>query len=535
MPPIALNGPGDVLIAVVTRTAGINAGEFPAAIDQTASQVRSWAGIYSGDPPNPPAFPAPSLWGTIDSFGFPGNWMVRGFGSQGVVPPPDWISLVGTTSGTIIPGGSADFTVRLRAIAAESGGDTTYNGTVEITSNDPSTPSVVIPVSLTVMGGGGPEPLMSLTHTPGSLNMGIFNDGSIGADNVGLVGPGITWNGLNGCYVGGPIFGTSAVGAVNGLIGSFMIFGDLVNVSSNFAGGFTSDADFDQIASADLDDSGAAAPYGVDILQRSYTNTGEEFAFIRYGFVNSSGDDLSDFYGGIFLDWDVNDYATNSGGYDTDRDLIYQFGTGGGDPYFGLAALDGLSGGRSTPDSPPGSPQAGSFEWITTFDFTIAPNDDFRSWIGTGPRSMSPGDTTWVTFAVAAGDDLAALQANIDAAKAKAIAVGFIVPTGVTEGPQIPATFGLAQNYPNPFNPATRISFALPEAASVTLKVYNVLGQEVVTLAQETREAGYHEVVWNGRNSLGQSVGSGVYFYRLEAKGTSGQDFANLKKMLFLK
>jgi hypothetical protein len=382
----------------------------------------------------------------------------------------------------------------------------------------------------------GPEPQMSLTHTPGNLNMGIFNEGSIGTEQVTFTGPGITWNGIQGCFVGGPIFGTSAVGSVNGLIGSFAIFGDIVNVASNFAGGFTSDGDFDQIAWADLDDSGAAAPYGVDILQRSYTNTGEEAGFIRYGFINNSGDDLNDFYAGIFLDWDINDFATNSGGVDETRSMIYQFGTGGGDPYFGLIALDGNLGGRTTIATPPGSVQSGSFEWISSLNTIVDPNGDFRSWIGTGPASFGPGDTLWVTFGVVAGDDLTMLQDNADGAFAKAIAVGWIKSTSAGDPtPEIPVEFDLAQNYPNPFNPTTSISYALPEQASVTLKIYNVLGQEVVTLAEKVQDAGRYEVVWNARNSIGQTVGSGVYFYRLEATGTSGERFIDLKKMLFLK
>jgi hypothetical protein len=100
---------------------------------------------------------------------------------------------------------------------------------------------------------------------------------------------------------------------------------------------------------------------------------------------------------------------------------------------------------------------------------------------------------------------------------------------------EVPAVYQLNQNYPNPFNPSTSISYALPEQAIVTLRVYNLLGQEVVTLADKIQEAGVYEVTWNGRNGLGQSVGTGVYFYRFEAHGTSGEVYTDLKKMLFLK
>ncbi|MDH4070395.1 MAG: T9SS type A sorting domain-containing protein [Ignavibacteria bacterium] len=378
----------------------------------------------------------------------------------------------------------------------------------------------------------GPEAQMSLTHTPGSLNMGIFNDGSIGADNVGFIGPGITWNGVQGCFVGGPMFGTSAVGSVNGLIGSFSVFGDLVNVASDFASGFTSDANFDQIAWANLDDSGAAVPYGVDILQRSYSNTGEEVGFIRYGFVNSSGDNLSEFYAGIFLDWDVaSNFATNSGGVDTERNLIYTFGTVSGEPYFGLVALDGNLGGRTTTATPPGTAQSGSFEWISTLSTVVDPNGDFRTWIGTGPMDILAGDTAWVTFAVVAGDDLAGVQANADGAAAKAKAVGWIVSTGVDGGvAEIPVEFDLVQNYPNPFNPTTTIQYSLKEQANVVLKVYDILGKEVRTLINEEQGAGVRQVVWDGKNNTGAQVASGMYIYRIQAN-----DFVSTMKMLLMK
>ncbi|MFQ5584123.1 MAG: FlgD immunoglobulin-like domain containing protein, partial [Calditrichia bacterium] len=145
-PPTQINGPGDVLIAVVNRTAGIAAGTFPAAIDQTASQVRSWVGTYTvGDPPDPPTLPADDLWGTIDSFGLAGNWMVRGFGSQGA----DWIELIGPTAGSVSPGDMDNVTVRLRS-AGLALDDTTVTSNVKVTSNDVNTPIVDIPVSLTV-------------------------------------------------------------------------------------------------------------------------------------------------------------------------------------------------------------------------------------------------------------------------------------------------------------------------------------------------------------------------------------------------
>jgi hypothetical protein len=72
-------GPGDILVGVVSRAGMSGANQFPAAIDQTATQVRSWIG-FGGTPPTPPPVPF-GTFGTIDSFGLPGNWMVRAAGT----------------------------------------------------------------------------------------------------------------------------------------------------------------------------------------------------------------------------------------------------------------------------------------------------------------------------------------------------------------------------------------------------------------------------------------------------------------------
>jgi flagellar hook assembly protein FlgD len=69
----------------------------------------------------------------------------------------------------------------------------------------------------------------------------------------------------------------------------------------------------------------------------------------------------------------------------------------------------------------------------------------------------------------------------------------------------------------------------------VSLRIYNVLGQEVVTLLEGAHPAGNYQAVWDGRNEAGESVGSGVYFYRLEASSDTGENFASLRKMILMK
>jgi hypothetical protein len=94
----------------------------------------------------------------------------------------------------------------------------------------------------------------------------------------------------------------------------------------------------------------------------------------------------------------------------------------------------------------------------------------------------------------------------------------------------LPKAYALHQNYPNPFNPETNIKYRLPEANHVILKILNVLGQEIKTLVDEEKEAGYFTVHWDGKNNFGEEVAGGVYFYRLITN-----DFVNSKKMLLIR
>ena len=94
----------------------------------------------------------------------------------------------------------------------------------------------------------------------------------------------------------------------------------------------------------------------------------------------------------------------------------------------------------------------------------------------------------------------------------------------------VPETFELAQNYPNPFNPSTRIAFGLPRPGNVTVDIFNMAGQKVATLFDGFQAAGRFEVTWNGKDSRGNAVGSGIYFYRLHVG-----DMSLTKRMLFVK
>ncbi|MBP9120439.1 MAG: T9SS type A sorting domain-containing protein [Ignavibacterium sp.] len=99
------------------------------------------------------------------------------------------------------------------------------------------------------------------------------------------------------------------------------------------------------------------------------------------------------------------------------------------------------------------------------------------------------------------------------------------IPTAVEEQSAIITDHNLSQNYPNPFNPSTKISWQSPVAGHQTLKVYDVLGNEVITLVNEFRNAGSYEVDFNA-----SSFSSGIYFYQLRAGS-----YTQTKKMILIK
>ncbi|MGB2867688.1 MAG: T9SS type A sorting domain-containing protein [Bacteroidota bacterium] len=104
--------------------------------------------------------------------------------------------------------------------------------------------------------------------------------------------------------------------------------------------------------------------------------------------------------------------------------------------------------------------------------------------------------------------------------------------TGVDQNAGVPTEFSLAQNFPNPFNPGTAIRFTIPTESDVTLKIYDALGRELVTLLSGKMGAGRYQQNWQAAR-----FSSGVYFYRLEARATIGQAgvFVETKKLLLIK
>jgi hypothetical protein len=102
---------------------------------------------------------------------------------------------------------------------------------------------------------------------------------------------------------------------------------------------------------------------------------------------------------------------------------------------------------------------------------------------------------------------------------------------GIEDPVAAPANqFAVDQNVPNPFNPSTEIHYSLPFAMAMSLKIYDVEGRMIRTLAEGTMTAGDHVATWDGRDGQGTSVASGIYYYRLESP-----EYGATRKMVLMK
>jgi zinc metalloprotease ZmpB len=155
--------------------------------------------------------------------------------------------------------------------------------------------------------------------------------------------------------------------------------------------------------------------------------------------------------------------------------------------------------------------------------------------IHTQKGSPEGSRTIYFTFSVASIADTVAAMNLVSNAVDYLTAPSALLSTKGVQG-EVPRSYSLMQNYPNPFNPTTLVQYGLPEHAHVSVRVYNVVGQEIATLLDAVQEPGMHSVSWNGTSSLGGKLSSGVYFYRIEAQASrSGLRFTQTKKMIMVK
>lgn len=310
-------------------------------------------------------------------------------------------------------------------------------------------------------------------------------------------------------------------------------------------------------------------PFNLKIDSKDNLHLFEKKEYIKYFFKRKNPDTDND---GI-SDYEEYGPGNNNPSYDGNEDGIpdsqqrnvASFPTENGDQYITLEAPDSTMLGytrtinKPDPNNPhtPGDPYCpyGFFQF-TLFGINAESPVDVNLYLHGGPAietyykyGSTPDSTNdhWYEFtylhptgAVIHGDTVTlhlwdGLRGDDDLSGNGIIVEPggptLFVPSGVIN-PQdvIPTKFTLYQNYPNPFNPSTTIRYDLPRLSNVEITIYNILGQKVYSTTFKNQAAGTYQFIWDGRNTKGQTVASGMYIYQLKAG-----KFLKNKKMILLR
>lgn len=282
--------------------------------------------------------------------------------------------------------------------------------------------------------------------------------------------------------------------------------------------------DLAQVYGLAFTDAGHPQARGIEIglVSRAFGDAARAGAVVLdYTIRNTGPLPVADYHVGLFQDWDIIDAFGNTGGVDTARREVW-LGMPDG-PVAGVAVLGNAPVSNLTlidnptyvfPQDHVIDAHKAALLRGDLVQTSAAYPGDLSLLAAAGPFQLAPGATAHVSFVVAYGNDLAAFQATVDA----------VVSGGAVTSvePELPnARLALGPNRPNPFNPMTEIAFSLSAPGPVTLAIFDLAGQRVRSLLQESLDAGAHTARWDGRNDAGRPVGSGMYLYRLEAEGRS--------------
>lgn len=381
-------------------------------------------------------------------------------------------------------------------------------------------------------------------HDTGLLQAGITDQGNIGYVGFNGASPGVgfVYNGQDFLFEGGLMLGTGTTtvsDCIRGLDGQTQdddfkpAAEEVLTIVS--PGSFTTEE-----GSILMVDSLAANPLGLEIQQKSYADTSagqNGYIIISYELTNPTASTISNLYTGLFFDWDINLDANDYARFDAARNMSLAQNNASSPTR--LAATRLLSSNANISYRSIDNP-AELYDGFTDqekWDFLNnglqtqnLDNVDISTLLSEGPISIPPGGTKTVVFAVVGGNSLSELETNADNAYNAWNNPGSPIEPG---GDNPLDSYELSQNYPNPFNPTTTISYQLAKSGEVTLKIFNIAGQEVNLLERGFKQAGNHQVSWDGKDSGGNSVASGVYFYQLTVHAE--ENLTLTRKMMFLK
>jgi len=430
----------------------------------------------------------------------------------------------------------------------------------------------------------------SVTITTPEITTSVTNEGTIGMLNDTGGSPGFTWSGSGQLlYEGSLLVATSPDHVVdasravingssaNGLDEDYQ-FLEGVNVIHDDADSTILQTSFDDSRAglAPLADDGPNTPIGIEIDQTTYcygdaTNSG--YVIYKLDITNTTAAQLDGIVAGAYFDWDLGTWDANTGQVDFnsvtiagvnggaafDAEFAYIYDPAAPTMYMGSVPLNQNYFSASRVLHQPDEVYTVNFTEANKYMYMVDRRGSdpygpggvtqdkglmFGLGGGTGGAGTVPdsgftipaGGTVTVAFAIVGGNDMTDFVDNGTAALQKWADMGnsitiFEFVTGIDdELAGIPAEFALHQNYPNPFNPTTTIKYDLKQNTDVLIIVYDMLGREVRTVINETQNAGYKNVVWDGTNNSGKQVSTGVYFYKIVAG-----DFVKTMKMILMK
>jgi hypothetical protein len=297
--------------------------------------------------------------------------------------------------------------------------------------------------------------------------------------------------------------------------------------------------DYDGISDQDIragfTDGAASSPRDLYVRQESWAWSGspdEDFVIVRYIIENTGASTRTDLYAGTFMDYDLGTYTSNTGAVDAARSFAYVTDTSG--VHAGLQLIRGdvdpdAVGNLTLIHNP-------TYVWPQNYvldadklaflqasdpDHVLSEGtspDDYGVLASVGPFDLASGETNEVVFAILGGAGLADLETNANRAQ---ILYATITWGSADVAPDFPGPEGtrLLPNAPNPFRSTTTVRFQLQRPAAITLAVHDAQGRRIRLLAQGTRDAGSHALIWDGRDEAGRTAASGVYFLRLLTEG----------------
>jgi hypothetical protein len=372
------------------------------------------------------------------------------------------------------------------------------------------------------------------THTINNLKLSLTKDGAVGkkteAYGNGLyIGSGTN----NNIFEGGLLVGLSSTQVSDACRrgASPANVSDTDFVALNSYSIVTPGTVSNQDGTGKYNDNGAGTTkIGVEVSAYSYafsTANNQNYIILKYGIKNTTSSTLNNLYAGLYIYYTPNGASTdNLSTLDTLNKLGIVYNNTTPTDYLGLAMMTNhnlnFRAVNVTNEVLNGWTSAEKFTALST-GISSASYGPGRAGVvvSGGPFNLSPNQVEYIGFAVVHSGTLAGLKTNTQYAKTK-----YTTTIGIKNiSTEIPAKYELSQNYPNPFNPVTTIRFAIPKRDLVKIKVYDVLGKVVSELVNEQLDAGFYEVSF-----YGQSLSSGLYFYRIESSG-----LIQTKKMLLVK